>query len=176
MAREYVEITRELGRQIGQRDGTLIYGGCAVGLMDVLANATRDAGGRVVGIVPQSMHERGIADTRADELIITPGMRERKAAMESHADAFLVLPGGFGTLEELFEIVTLKQLQYHAKPVVLINVAGFYDPLVELFEHIYRAGFAKEVYRQLYHIAPGVEEAFAYLDQYRPPELESKWS
>lgn len=171
----YQEATVELGREIGHRGGTLVYGGCSVGLMGKLADATRDAGGRVVGIVPQSMHERGIADGKADELIITPGMRERKAAMEEHADAFLVLPGGFGTLEEFFEIVTLKQLHYHTKPVVLLNVDGFYDPLMDLFEHIYRADFAKPVYRQLYHIAPGVAEAFEYLDTYVPPMLEAKW-
>lgn len=172
----YLEAAIAIGEQIGRRGGKLIYGGCSVGLMKILADATRDSGGRVIGVLPQFLHEQGIGDSTADELIITPGMRERKAAMEDRADAFLVLPGGFGTLEEFFEILTLKQLNYHSKPIVLLNVFGFYDPLVDLFEHIYRANFARAVYRDLYYVSDTVEAAFTYIDTYRPPELGSKWS
>lgn len=103
-------------------------------------------------------------------------MRERKAAMEGRADAFVGFPGGFGALEEVFEILTLKQLRYHAKPLVLLNVAGFYAPLIELFEHMYASNFARPDHRELYHIAGNPQELFAYLEGYQPPQLKSKWS
>lgn len=175
VASVYFEAASELGTAIGERTGRLVYGGCSIGLMGAVADAVRAAGGEVTGIVPQSFADRGLSDMCAHELIVTRDLRERKAEMELRADAFLVLPGGFGTLEELFEILTLKQLQLHGKPVVLLNVNGFFDPLTDLFEHIYRANFANPAYRQFYHMAGNVTGAFEYLDAYEAPAFVSKW-
>ncbi len=101
----------------------------------------------------------GIASKRDDELVVTPDMRSRKAVMEDRADAFIALPGGFGTLEELLEAITHRQLRYHNKPIVLLNVSGFYDPLASLFEELFEHGFAKPVYRSLYALAETPVEA-----------------
>ena len=115
---------RAFGYRLGERGDALVYGGTDVGLMGVLAQATREAGGHVTGALPQLMAERGLADHDCDELLITDGMGDRKRAMYERADAFVALPGGFGTIEELLEVLTLRQLGYHRKPIVLLDVAG----------------------------------------------------
>lgn len=162
--------------EIGLRAGTLVFGGTSVGLMGAVARSTHKHGGRVLGVLPGFMRARGIAYTSADELIITADMRERKATMESRSDAFLALPGGFGTLEEMIEIITLKQLRQHSKPVVFLDIDNFYRPLQRLFEHMITNHFAKEAIRQIYHFAKDVPSAFRYLDEYEPPKIDEKWT
>ena len=135
----YFEAARELGRGMAQRGWPLVYGGNDLGLMGALANATRDAGGKVIGVTPQFLVDEGIADLRCDELIVTATMRERKAIMENRADAFVTLPGGLGTLEEIFEIIVGRVLGVHSKPIVLLNINGFYDPLLAMIDHGDRA-------------------------------------
>jgi uncharacterized protein (TIGR00730 family) len=171
----FFEVARELGETIAQRRCTLIYGGTNIGLMGALARSAREAGGKVIGVIPTYLADRGITYDDCHDLVITPDMRERKATMESRADAFIVLPGGFGTLEETVEIITLKQLQQHKKPIVILNAHGFYDPLHTLFEHFFEQHFAKPASRALYHFAPTVEDAFNYLDSYRPVSIPTKW-
>jgi uncharacterized protein (TIGR00730 family) len=171
----YFEAAAALGRQLAERNDTLIFGGSQVGLMGAVARSAHQHGGRVIGVIPQAIHNEGVTYDIADELIITEDLRARKAVMEARADAFLVLPGGFGTLEELFEILTLKQIRLHVKPVILINIAGFFDPLAALFAHLFANRFAHPDYRRLYHIAPGLPEAFAYLDSYAPAPARRKW-
>jgi cytokinin riboside 5'-monophosphate phosphoribohydrolase len=171
----FFECASELGRAIGERGDTLIYGGTDVGLMSAVARAAQQAGGRVVGVIPKHIAERRIAFEQADEMIFTNNMRERKAIMEQRGDAFVVLPGGFGTLEETVEIITLKQLQQHRKAVVILNAHRFYDPLRTLFEHFFEQRFAKQASRMLYHFAESVEDAFAYLDAYVPVAVPTKW-
>jgi uncharacterized protein (TIGR00730 family) len=173
--REFFAHAMEVGMEIALRNGTLVYGGTNVGLMGAVANATQKHGGRVVGVIPEFMRARGIANVSADELIVTKDMRERKALMESRADAFLALPGGFGTLEEMIEIITLKQLKQHGKPVVFLDINNFYRPLQRLFEHMIAHHFAKEAMRQIYHFANDLPSAFSYLDTYEPPKMEDKW-
>ncbi|HNT78907.1 MAG TPA: TIGR00730 family Rossman fold protein [Anaerolineae bacterium] len=170
----YFEVARELGAFIAACGCALVYGGARRGLMGTLARAVQGGGGRVVGVIPAALRDRGIAYDAADELIVTSDLRERKAIMEARADAFIALPGGFGTLEELLEVLTLRQLQTHTKPIVLLNVQGFYDPLMAVFEHFYRARFAKPV-RDLYYLAPDVAGVFAYLDAYVPVAAPGKW-
>jgi uncharacterized protein (TIGR00730 family) len=157
-----------MGAEIGRRKLTLIYGGARIGLMGEMARTVQTHGGKVIGIIPEKIQNMGIAYTEAEELVVTPDLRERKAAMESRADAFVALPGGFGTLEEILEVLTLKQLNFHQKPIVFLNTNGFYDPLLDLFEHIYTHRFAKPDYRQLYQLIPDVPGLFAYLDSYQP--------
>ncbi|MEO8610458.1 MAG: TIGR00730 family Rossman fold protein [Chloroflexota bacterium] len=171
----YFEAARALGRAIAEQGWGLVYGGSDVGLMGAVARAVHLHKGTVVGIIPQTIHARGIAYETADELLITKDLRERKAEMERRADAFIALPGGFGTLEEIVEVLTLKQLQTHAKPILFLNTNGFYDPLMTLFEHYYQQQFAKPDSRALYYVAADVSSAVEYIATYQPPVIQSKW-
>lgn len=160
----HIQAAQQLGRLIGEHGDTLVYGGGSIGLMGEVARAVHQHGGRVVGVIPEFMTKPEVAYHNADELVVTDDMRQRKAEMERRADAFVVLPGGFGTLEEVAEIVTLRYLRQHEKPVIIVNVNGFYDPLVELFEHFVREGFAKPRAREAWRVVPdptGAYEALA---------------
>jgi len=165
----------ELGTLIGGGGHTLIYGGGAVGLMGAVARAVRGNGGRVVGFLPRFMNLPGVAFEDADELIITGDMRERKTRMEEEADAFVALPGGFGTLEEITEVITLRQFGFMAKPLTLVNTLGFYDPLVQLFERFYRESFAKPEFRSICAFVETPADAMSYIRDFTPPALVSKW-
>ena len=159
---------RELAGGIARAGWTLVYGGNHVGLMAAVADAARAAGGRVVGITPQLLHDRGLSDAAADELVVTASMRERKAMLESRGDALVALPGGLGTFEELFEVIVGKQLGYHAKPIVLVDVAGYYRPLVALLEHGIDRRFIMPSARDLIHVAPDAAAAVDYLRHVKP--------
>ena len=155
----------ELGAEIARRGYELVYGGGRHGLIGVLARAAHANGGRVIGVIPVRFREQELAYEESDELIVTQDMRERKKIMESRADAFIGLPGGFGTLEEILEILTLRQLQFHHKPVALINTDHFYDRLIHLFEHVYEQEFAVQEHRETYHISPDVHGAITYIEE-----------
>lgn len=169
LAPQYVEVAATLGLLIAERGATLVYGGASVGLMGEVARAVHRVGGRVVGVIPKMLLSVEFAYRNADELIVTEDMRERKATMAARADAFLVLPGGIGTLEELFEIMTLRALNQTAKPLVLINTAGFYDPLHRLLERMSSEGFLRRALDDLYYLAADAVEALAYLDRLPAP-------
>lgn len=174
VASVYFEAAQALGARIAERGDTLIYGGADVGLMGAIAHAVKAGGGRVIGVMPEALEAMKITFQGADEFVLTRDMRERKAVMEARADAFVMLPGGFGTLEEITEILTLRQLGLHSKPIVILNVAGFYDPLIALFDHFYTAKFAKPS-QAMYHITDTVPNLFAYLDAYTPEAMPRKW-
>lgn len=159
----FLDAAAELGTAIARQNWRLVYGGNNLGSMASLAQACRAAGGQVVGVTPQLLVDKGFADPHCHELIVTPDMRTRKARMEESGDAFIALPGGFGTLEELTEILVGRLLKYHAKPIVILNIDRFYDPLLSLFEIMIKDGFAKPRVRDLYHVAPTVSEGIAYL-------------
>jgi len=171
----YVDETRRLGRLMGLRGHELVYGGGGVGLMGELADAARAAGARVTGVMPEAFVPKGVTYPALDELVVTRGMRERKAEMEARAEAFIALPGGFGTLDELLEILTLKQLGFHTKAVALVDVAGFFTPLREQLERLCAQRFAKDAYRALYHFAPEAAAALDYVEGYRSGGLPEKW-
>jgi cytokinin riboside 5'-monophosphate phosphoribohydrolase len=172
---KYFEQAKVLGALIGSNHHTLVYGGASVGLMHAVAEASREAGAIAIGIIPELIHNHRLSSPFDHEQIITPNMRERKYLMRKRSDAFIALPGGFGTLEEVLEVITLKQLQYHHKPVVLINSYGFYNALIEQFEVAYRESFAKEDYRSLYFIADDADQAIQYIQEYNPVEPTQKW-
>jgi hypothetical protein len=172
----FFALAEELGAEIARRGHILVYGGTNVGLMGAAARAARASGGKVIGVIPKFIADRGLAFDAANELIITNDMRQRKATMEARSDAFLAMPGGFGTLEEVLEVITLKQLQQHTKPVVFLNPDGYYDPLTTLFEHMYEHRFAKSAYRLMYSFAPDVGSALDYMEHYQPPVLPAKWT
>jgi uncharacterized protein (TIGR00730 family) len=169
----YVRDARELGRLIATGGHSLIYGGGGYGLMGAVARAVRANGGEVTGVIPAFMAERKLAE--ADRIIVTRDMRERKARMEELSDAFIALPGGFGTLEEILEIITLCQLGAVIKPVAFVNTAGFYDPLLAVFEKLYTESFAKPAFRVLYSVAAGPREALSDILTWTPGERVSKW-
>ena len=163
VAPHYIDAARELGDAIARQKWILVYGGNNIGCMGIMADAARAAGGKVVGITPQLMVDKGIGDQKCDELIVTEGMRERKRLMEERGDAFVVLPGGIGTLEEVFEILVGKSLGYHHKPIVLVNVGNFFGPLLTMLEHGVKEGFIKERVKELIFVAPNVSVAMEHL-------------
>ena len=175
VAPEYFEAAREVGAWIARKQMTLVYGGGKIGLMGAVAAAVHRHGGHVVGVIPRYLRKQEVAYEAADELIISKDLRERKAIMEERADAFVALPGGFGTLEEMLEILTLKQLGQHAKPVVFLNTSDFFRPLLGLFEQLYRERFTRPEHRELYHVAEAPGDVFAHLEAYRPPKPAPKW-
>ncbi|MDE2276679.1 MAG: TIGR00730 family Rossman fold protein [Burkholderiales bacterium] len=137
----YTAAAQALGRAIGQRGWQLVYGGGKVGLMGEVADATLAAGGRVVGVIPETLQQREVGHRGLHELHVVPTMHLRKQLMAQRADAFVALPGGIGTLEELYEVWTWHQLGYHAKPVGLLNVDGYYDDLLRFMQGTVREGF-----------------------------------
>ncbi len=138
---DYALMARDVGHWIGQHGGQLVYGGGKNGLMGVVAAATQEAGGRVVGVIPKALVEKEWANHDCTDLHIVDTMHERKRLMAEHADAFLALPGGIGTFEEFFEVWTWRQLGYHDKPVGLLNMGGYYDPLVSFLHSTVKQGF-----------------------------------
>jgi len=150
---------RELGAELARRGHRLVYGGGNVGLMGELARSVHEHGGTVFGAIPRTLVDRELAYEPADELVVTDTLRERKAEMDAHADAFLALPGGFGTLEELLEVITLRQLRLHDRPVVLVNVAGYYDPFLAMVRSMVEQGFAPVGEGALFRVARTPAEA-----------------
>lgn len=141
---EYAAAAVAAGQWIGQNGGQLVYGGGRTGLMGTVAEATRAAGGRVVGIIPKALVDKELANNLCDELHVVDTMHERKAMMGERADAFVALPGGIGTFEELFEIWTWRQLGYHDKPTGILNVSGYYDAMLAFLAHSVREGFMND--------------------------------
>jgi hypothetical protein len=165
----YREAAAALGRALVRRRLRLVFGGSGVGLMRVLADTVLEAGGVAVGVIPQGLVAREVAHRGLTDLRVVPSMHARKAQMAELADAFLALPGGFGTFEELFEGVTWAQLGIHRKPVALLNVAGYFDDLVRFLDHAVREGFVTPQNRRLIGVADEPEAALDLLAAYAPP-------
>ena len=145
----YFDAASQLGSEIAQKGDLFLFGGGLTGLMGACARAVHQQKGKVIGIIPEALNVKGIVYEACDELVVTKGMRERKAEMDEKSDAFIALPGGFGTLEEILEIITLKQLRYHNKPIVILNVNGFYNHLLKQFDITIHQKFAKNECKEL---------------------------
>ena len=171
----YVNAAKKLGRIIGEQGWELIFGGASVGLMGHLALAVKDAGGRSTGVVPEHLVARGIASEHVEEMIVTPDMKTRKATMAEKADAFIALPGSIGTMEEMLEQAALKALKQHGKPIVLVNLEGYYERLLSLFDEMIEKRFLKMEVLRVIKVVERVEQIPAYLSSYQPPELPNKW-
>ena len=171
---EYVEAGRALARAAAARGIDLIYGGATVGVMGAVADAALDAGGRVVGVIPQALVDKELAHHALTELVVTASMHERKAMMAERADAFVALPGGVGTLEEIFEMWTWAQLGFHRKPCGLLNVAGYYDGLVAFLDRTVEEGFVRPGHREMLVVEPTPDALFERFVAYRPPVV-TKW-
>lgn len=175
IAQVYVDEAIDLAQRIGQSNFCLINGGSNVGLMDVITREAGKNGAKTIGVIPEKLRDYNLASVHAHEIIVSGDMMERKAKMRELSDSFIALAGGFGTLEEILEVITLKQLGYHHKAIVFINTNGFYDDLFRQFEKSYEEKFAKESYRKLYFIAKNTSEAMDYLMNYQPEETVNKW-
>jgi uncharacterized protein (TIGR00730 family) len=171
----YADAARSLGALLAGRGLALVYGAGHVGLMGVLADAVLAAGGRVVGVIPQGLVDRELAHTGLTELIVVDTMHQRKAVMAERSDAFLALPGGYGTLDETFEILTWAQLGLHAKPVGLLNVAGYFDGLLSWLDHALREGFVKPAHRELLAVDDDAGRLLDRLAAGAPTGLPDKW-
>ncbi len=159
----YREQAEELGRALAARNVGLIYGGAKVGLMQAVADATLAAGGKVIGVIPEVLVDLEVAHRGLTELHVTSTMHTRKALMGERADIFLILAGGFGTFEELFEVLAWQTLKLHKKPILLLNTLGFYDPMLAFLDHCVREGMLKQKNREILLVANTVEEALAKL-------------
>lgn len=171
---DYAAAARELGGLLASEGIGLVYGGAKVGLMGIVADAALAAGGEVSGVIPESMVLREIAHSGLTELHVVKSMHERKSMMASLSDGFIALPGGFGTFEEFCEIVTWAQLGLHAKPCALLNVRGYYDPLLRLFDHAVAEKLLKPENRSLVLTADSARVALELMRNYRPRAAE-KW-
>ena len=169
----YREAAVRLGHALAEREMTLVYGGADVGLMGAVADAVLERDGKVIGVLPHFLRQREIAHNGLTELIVVDSMHERKAKMAELADGFIALPGGPGTMEEYFEVFTWGQLGLHRKPCGLLNVRGYYDPLLALFDKMEREGFMRPQYRQMIladETPEGILERFA---QYAAPSAKT---
>jgi len=159
----YREMAAELGRALAERNIGIVYGGAKVGLMQAVAEAALAAGGKVIGVIPTVLVDLEVAHRGLTELHVTDTMHSRKALIGERSDAFIALPGGFGTFEELFEVLAWQTLKLHAKPVLLLNINGFYDKLLEFLDHCVEQGMLKAKNRQIVLVAETVDDAMHLL-------------
>lgn len=173
--RIYGDTARELGRALAAREIDLVFGGGSVGLMGILADEMLARGREVIGIIPHGLATREVAHPGLTELKVVPSMHERKALMAEMSDAFVAMPGGFGTFEELCEIITWAQLGIHGKPIGVLNVQGYYDPFLALIERAVAEEFIRPQYQRLIVVAREVDDLMRELEAYEPPPGIIKW-
>ena len=171
---DYAQAAEELGRALAAQDLGLVYGGAQVGLMGAIADAALEAGGEVVGVIPQALVDREIAHTGLSELQVVGSMHERKARMAELADGFIALPGGMGTLEELFEVYTWTQLGLHSKPLGLLDVRGYFESLVAFLDHAVAERFVTAEHREMLVVADGPDALLEAFRRWRAP-VRAKW-
>jgi len=171
---DYAAAAVELADALCSRDLELVYGGAAKGIMGIIADRMLEQGGRVHGVIPQQLVDKEIAHTGLTELHVVASMHERKTLMAALADAFVALPGGFGTLEEIIEVVTWGQLKFHDKPCGLLNVAGYFDSLLTFLDKAHEEGFVRESNRRMLLSDAKVDSLLARFEHYEPPN-EDKW-
>jgi uncharacterized protein (TIGR00730 family) len=167
----YVDAARATGRALLERGLGLVYGGGSVGLMGVIADTVIAGGGEVSGVIPEALLAREIAHPDVTELKVVSSMHERKQVMNDLADGFIALPGGFGTFEELFEVLTWAQLGIHRKPVGVLDIASYWRPLLELVDHAVAEGFIQPAYRAMLLAAPDPKELLEQFERYKPPRV-----
>jgi len=168
----HMKTAEAFGRGLAERGMRMVYGGGRVGLMGEVARATRDAGGKVTGVIPEFLMKLEVGDT-ANELEITDSMHSRKQRMFELSDAFVSLAGGLGTLDETVEIITWKQLRLHAKPIIVLSEDGFWNGLPEMVQGFVVSGFAGEAAPDLFQVVPRLEDVFAILETVQPSAAES---
>jgi uncharacterized protein (TIGR00730 family) len=172
---DYLNSAAALGSELARRQIGLVYGGGSLGMMGAVARAARDAGGDVHGVIPEALKPKEISGAAIGHLEVVDSMHTRKARMVALADGFIAMPGGFGTFEELFETITWSQLGIHAKPIGLLNVAGYYDPLCRMIEQAIGEGFIRADYADLLVVSPAPAELLDRMSVHRPPKSVVQW-
>lgn len=175
ISESYNPVVAELAKHIVTAGFEMIWGGVDVGMMGYIARQVQENGGVVRGILPKTFLQLQLEYKNADELLITNDMSMRKNMMISQSDAFICLPGGFGTLEEILEVITLKQLGYHNKPIVFLDINGYFGKLFSFVNHMISEKFVKESQVKLYNISDNPIKALEYILNYKPHPLENKW-
>jgi uncharacterized protein (TIGR00730 family) len=163
-----------LGQTLAAAGVDLVYGGGHVGLMGLMADAALSAGGRVTGVIPADLIKKEVGYGKVTRLVVTKSMHARKMAMFKRSDAFVVLPGGPGTLDEFFEVLTWRQLRFHDKPIVLVKSQGYWKPLLALIEWIIRQGYARASFRRLFKVVPSIDEVLPALKAAPRPRVKSR--
>ena len=171
---EYRGAARLLGYEMADRGLGLVYGGASIGVMGAVADAVLERGGQAIGVIPYSLATKEVSHDGLDELIVVDSMHERKAKMAELSDGFVALPGGWGTIEEIFEMLTWAQLGFHEKPCGLLNVASYYDPLFTFLENAIEQQFVKEAYRPMIMMDEAPAALLDRFDEYRAPKVK-KW-
>lgn len=171
---EYIEGARGLARALLKDNVDLIYGGASIGVMGVVANAVLEGGGKVTGIIPEDLLSKEVAHSSLTDLRIVTSMHERKALMADMSDGFVALPGGIGTFEEMFEILTWAQLGFHRKPVGLLNVSGYFDHLIQFLDHAVNEGFLQSYHRSMLIVEGDPESLLRRFSAYESPVMK-KW-
>lgn len=171
---KFISETVKLGKYLAKNDILLVYGGSNVGLMSILADSTLNEGGKVTGVIPSFLVSKEIAHKGLTAMLIVEDLQERKAKMDELSDGVIALPGGFGTLDELFEMLTWAQLGLHKKPVGILNINGYYDDLCNLLTKMTEKGLLKEVNKQMLLVADTVEELIFKMENYVAPNVD-KW-
>jgi uncharacterized protein (TIGR00730 family) len=164
--RAYSDVAAELGRLLGERHNSLVFGGGNTGPMGALAAAVKEKGGRVLSVIPELFDERGLTYDRSDEVVVTKDLQERRMTMIKNSDVFIALPGGFGTMEEISENVTMRQLDLHQRPIVLVSPDGFWNGYLAFLDQLEEKGFIRPEDRQLLHVSATPREALAWIDEH----------
>jgi len=172
----YTEAAAALGEALAEQDITLVYGGGHVGMMGTVADAVLDAGGEVVGVIPEALADAEQAHEGVTELLVVDSMHERKQTMADRSEGFVALPGGFGTLEEIIEVLTWSQLGIHRKPCGFLNVGGYFDDLFAFFDHQRNEAFVDERHREMVVVAAEPTDLLARFDAYEPPQVRAEVS
>ena len=166
----YYEDAKKLGRLIGKNGYNIVYGGSTLGMMWACASEVKNYGGKIIGVMPQKLADMGCKTDNCDEFFMAEGMRDRKGKMDEISNAVIALAGGFGTLEELAEMIVQKQLGYNRKPIVILNTNGFYNKLLELFDTMIEEKFDNKITRDLFYIADSPQDAIEYIKNYKEPD------
>jgi len=176
LVNNYIEAAEELGNVLVENNLGLVYGGAKVGLMGKVAETLLRKNGEVTGVIPKSLFEKEVANTELKDLVVVESMHERKATMANIADAFIALPGGFGTFEELFEILTWAQLDFHKKPIGILNINGYYDKLIEFIDGAIEQKFIKEDHRKLFFVDDSPSGLIEKFKSYSAPSInKAEW-
>jgi uncharacterized protein (TIGR00730 family) len=171
----YLDVAHQLGQLIAENGYTLIFGGGQVGLMGALSAGAREKSGKVIGIILKKFVDMGISDPAVREMRSVETMRSRKQGLEEAGDAYIALPGGFGTFEEITEIISFKQLGFHNNPIIIINVSGYFDPLIKQFDLGFEEQFIEKRFRKVYQVVQNPQLAIDVIKNYRPPQVELKY-
>ncbi len=172
---KYYSIAAEFGHEIAGKNWTLVSGGSRIGLMKTLTLSALEKNGQTIGIIPSSFAEKGLACYKNTELILSADMQERKKKLFDISDAFVILPGGFGTLDEMLEIITLKQVGFYNKPIVIFNQDGFFDNLLRQFNIFFDNNFAKVHNKKVFYVSQNIEDTLNYIDEYKVEEIDAYW-